>query len=406
MGVQRLPRQSQATARPEGRVAWSLGESSSLTNIESRASAAQDVRSSGICIEEDGAGQHWATYQLGLPQIADIPTVQKILSIAKEMQPARCRLWRMYTDVFDKRPIVLSVGPKLGDGWLAYHSGVSVDTGDTGDGDNVIVSFGVKNAYQAEKYAFHDMLGSFGATTHFGFLAPYLDTFRVGRSRLSDVYPRNNPFVIGSLFSILWADRATTGRRWRGFWDARSWLDYTGFDRKLPQWRMEKRAASKAQLVPSWSEEISNHNGKLGAAFAVTIDTPARLGDFRLSAHDPQRQEMRLHEFFIHARGAETAAVEPAQPQVCGTTCHSLSSPSQSAERAVQAMHSELSLALEINIKNSAHSGCTLALPLLAAAVGPASEIPSCVRSRRALSWTGAWKSAGRTWLTTVDTQQ
>ncbi|MEG2036524.1 MAG: hypothetical protein RRZ93_00895, partial [Ruthenibacterium sp.] len=134
--------------------------------------------------------------------------------------------------------------------------------------------------------------GSFGATTHLAFLAPYLDTFRVGRSRLLDVHPRNNPFVIGSLFSILWADRATTGRRWQGFWDARSWLDYTGFDRKLPPWRMEKRAASKAQLVPSWSEAISNHNSKLGAAFATISNAPARLGDFLLSDHNHQRQEL------------------------------------------------------------------------------------------------------------------
>ena len=72
---------------------------------------------SGIRIEEDGTGDHWATWQLGLPEIADEATVRHIVSICNEMQPARCRLWRIYTDVFDRRPIVPDVGPVLDDGY-------------------------------------------------------------------------------------------------------------------------------------------------------------------------------------------------------------------------------------------------------------------------------------------------
>lgn len=360
----------------------------------------------------DYSPARWAEFQVGFKSPASQEEQQAILDnlpaliwLVNEYKPARSFFFRMYTDVFDKRPIVLSIGPPLGDGWLSFFSGVPVDGVGEQDKDT-IVSFGVRYSLQSEAYSKNALCGSFGATTHLGFLAPYLDTFRVGRSRLSDVFPRNNPFIIGSLFSILWADRATTGRRWRGFWDARSWLDYTGFDRKLPPWRMEKRAASRAQLVPSWSEEISNHNSKLGAAFAVSINAPARLGEFRLSAHDQQRQEIRLHEFFITTRGANTPAVNPQPPQACGAACHSLTCPEQSAERSLQVMHSELSLAIEIKVKNAVHSGSTLALPLLSVPVAPASAIPSHVRSFRVPLWEGAWTTAGRTWKTSTEIYQ
>lgn len=159
----------------------------------------------------------WAEFQVGFGTPASGAEQQEILDnlhsliwLINEYKPARSFFFRMYNDVFDKRPIVLSVGPKLGDGWLSFFSGVPVE--DVGNGGkDTIVSFGVRNAYQAIPYITDALCASFGSTIHLGFLAPYLDSFVVGRSRLGDVYPRNNPFVIGSFFSILWADRATTG---------------------------------------------------------------------------------------------------------------------------------------------------------------------------------------------------
>lgn len=204
-------------------------------------------------IEENGPGAYWATYQLGLPQIADMDDVRRIVTICTEMAPARCRLWRLYTDAYDRRPIVLSEGPALGDGWLSFHSGVSVE-GPDGD---IVVSFGTKRSFQAETYLPSLHAASFGTECVSGHTAPYLDRFIVGRSRLSGPLPRNHPFVMGALFSILWADRQTLGRSWRGEWDARSWLDYTGFDRKLPRWRMGRRSLSRAQLVPTEPYRIS-----------------------------------------------------------------------------------------------------------------------------------------------------
>ncbi|WP_165071086.1 phage tail protein [Desulfovibrio sp. ZJ200] len=376
-GAQRKPRFSQATA-----------------------SAPQDAGPSGIIIEEDGTGRWWATYQLGLPQIADTATVRHIVRICNEMAPARCRLWRIYTDVFDRRPIILSQGPALGDGWLTFYSGAPVPVDpDNPDSEGVLVSFGVRHASQSAPYSSGDVCGSFGATTWYGFLAPYLDRFVVGRSRLSALYPRNHGFALGSLFSILWAERATTGRRWRGEWDARRWLDYTGFDRQLPPWRMERRAISRAQLVPGWGEVVSDHNARLGATFAAVIDNPPRLGAFALSGHDTQRRVLRLHEMFIHASGWQTPAVSPApRPPLAGAARLSVTCPVPNPARASQARQDTAALRMDARQAPAPREAGHSWLPLLAQSLDPALAPPAGVAAYRAPQWLGAWVEPGRTW--------
>ncbi len=268
---------------------------------------------SGIRIEEDGTGDHWATWQLGLPEIADEATVRHIVSICNEMQPARCRLWRIYTDVFDRRPIVPDVGPVLDDGWLDFYSGASVETGGgTGESDSVLVSFGATRRFLSEAYG--DIAGSFGTTIRRAFLIPYLDRFVLDRSRLDEVYPRNHGFASACLYSLLWADRATTGRRWRGEWDARRWRDYTGFDRKLPRWSMRARAWSRNQLALDDGERLDDGNARLDAVFAVLVDNPPRLDAFALDGHDPMRREPRLHEMFVDMRGMTCLPLRPGTP--------------------------------------------------------------------------------------------
>lgn len=354
-------------------------------------------------IEEDGTGDHWATYQLSLPQIADIPTVQKILSIAKEMQPARCRLWRIYTDAFDRRPVIWSGGTRhdrWSDGWWTYYSGVDVPAGPDDDSD-VVVSFGTRNAYQSEAYNPGDACGSFGITSHYGFLAPYLDRPIWSRSAWGDVYPQNHGFAIGSLFSILWADRATTGRRWRGFWDARSWLDYTGFDRKLPPWRMGLRAFSRSQAVFSEGHVFAESNACYSRPTAVILDAPPVWGAGRWSNDAPARQLLKLDELFQESQSLATPPVSPApHPLVGFASCLSVSSPLQKAARVGLALHSKMSLRLNLNINNSAQIGITQLMPLLCQAVKPSPYWPVRIRSYRMPMWAGAWTVPGRTWLT------
>ncbi len=266
----------------------------------------------------DFSPRRWAEFQIGLKSPASQQEQQEMLDglntfvwLVNEYKPARSFFFRIYTDVFDRRPIVLSVGPKLGDGWLSFFSGVALPGQDDADKD-LIVSFGVRHGVQAKPYLEKELCGSFGNVLHLGFLAPYIDRFIVGRSRLSDVYPRNHGFTVIALFSILWADRATAGRRWRGRWDARRWLDYTGFDRKLPPWKMRSRGLSRSQLVPGHGEALSDNNARLGGTFATIVDNPPRLGECRLSDHDCQRRELRLHEMTLACTVLSVPPVEPA----------------------------------------------------------------------------------------------
>ena len=307
---------------------------------------------------------------LKVPQSAiahNMDDVRRIVTICTEMAPARCRLWRMYTDAYDRRPIVLSEGPALGDGWLSFHSGVSVE-GPDGD---IVVSFGTKRSFQAEAYLPSLHAASFGTECVSGHTAPYLDRFIVGRSRLSGPLPRNHPFVMGALFSILWADRQTLGRSWRGEWDARSWLDYTGFDRKLPRWRMGRRSLSRAQLVPTESA-LADTNSRLGATFAVVIDSPPRLGSFALSGHDCKRQERRLHEMAIVTQGTETPRLDPPAPQAAGTAWLASAGGIPDPERGQQASQCDLAMKLAENAWTPPEAALPSSLALPAEALDPA----------------------------------
>ena len=319
-------------------------------------------------IEEGiSAGKYWASYQIGLGDFSDMARIGDVITLARLSQPVRCKLFRVYNSVFDRRPIVLSEGPALGDGWLSFYSGVSVE-GPDGD---VIVSFGTKRSFQAEAYLPSLHAASFGTECVSGHTAPYLDRFIVGRSRLSEPLPRNHPFVMGALFSILWADRQTLGRSWRGEWDARRWLDYTGFDRKLPRWRMGRRSLSRSQLVPTESM-LADTNSRLGATFAVVIDNPPRLGSFTLSGHECGREERRLHEMAIVTQGTETPRLDPPAPQAAGTACLASAGGIPDPERVQQASLSELAMKLAENAWTPPETALPSSLALPAEALDPA----------------------------------
>lgn len=353
-------------------------------------------------IEEDGVGQHWATYQLGLPQIADVTTVQKILSIAKEMQPTRCRLWRIYTDAFDRRPVIWSGGNPhdcWSDGWWTMHSGVPVPDA-PGSEDDLIVSFGTRNAYQSEAYNPGDACGSFGATTHYGFLAPYIDRPIWSRSAWSDVFPRNHGFAMNSLFSILWADRATTGRRWRGEWDARSWLDYTGFDRKLPQWRMGQRALSRSQQAYSGGNRLSDINACYSRPSALLLDAPPVWGSSRWSAEGSKLHLLVIDERYISVSTMAPKPVNPGIPQAAGASLLAITAPVPDAQRAQQARHDEITAHMRQREAVPPRTATILHLGTESVPVIPCAAPPSAVTHHRAPQWLGAWNETGRTWWT------
>ena len=348
----------------------------------------------GIDAGIEEGGRHWAEYQLGLRGVADLDAVRTAVRVAREMAPVRCRLFRVYNAEFDMRPIVLSEGPALGDGFLSHYSGVGVDDGAGGD---VQVSFGTVKRMRAEAYLASDMSASFGVENRMVTLAPYLDRFVLGRSRLSDRLPRNNPFVVGALVNFLWADRQTVARAWNGAWDDRRWSDVTGFDRRLARWRMAHRALSRSQLAPADSA-LADTNSRLGATFAVVIDSPPRLGSFALSGHDCKRQERRLHEMAIVTQGTETPRLDPPAPQAAGGAWLASCPPIPNPERVRQAGLGETALGLEPLAWSSPETAGTAELSSIGEAVEPP-EPSAALVSYQAPLWSGSW-AAGRTWNT------
>ncbi len=209
----------------------------------------------GLRIEEDGTGEMWATWQLGLSEVPDMDTVRRVVAVCREMQPARCRLWRMYTDLYDWRPGIWSGGAPehaWSECWWSWYSGTEIpNIPGVDDEHGLIVSFGRRDACQAEMYssglgagiAFGDILAS---------LIPYIDRPVWSRSIWSELYPMNTGFIIGELLSLLAAERIFARYFWTGPWDDRLWQETLGWDRRLPPWSMAWREWAKAQAVWSW----------------------------------------------------------------------------------------------------------------------------------------------------------
>ncbi len=352
-----------------------------------------------LTIEEE-RWAHWASYQLGLPQIGDPEALQRILHLAKLSQPARCRLWRIYTKIVDRRPIVLSEGPILGDGWLSLYSGIPFEGSFEADSAGVLLSFGARHQVQAAPYTAQSKGGSIGNTLGFGFIAPYLDRFTVGRSQLSQSFQQNHGVAGCSLFSILWAERATTGRSWKGFWDARDWRDYTGFDRKLAQWNFRLRTHSRSQLVPSNDAVLSESNARLGVTFAQVINNPGRLGEIILSEHDSQRHQLRLYEMLSFGSSMQPQAVAPKAPQTASTTSHSQIYPSFSAERGLISLEGHAALQMAAVAAQAPQHGLRANITVLSTALNSKAAPALGIQAYLAPLWSGTWSGQHRSWTT------
>ena len=271
-------------------------------------------------IEPNGPGRWWATYQLGLPDLVSLDDVRRIVSVCKEMAPARCRLWRVYAG-FDRRPIVLTKGPALSSGWLTYYSGTHVPVGD----DDVMVSFGSRRGLQAEQAYPGDQAASMQTSLHFGSLCPYIDRFILGRSRLtSDQQPRNHSFVVGQLASLMWASPQTTSNAWGGPWTSQPWQTTLGWDRPLPTWRIDRlRRVARSQVVPSNPADsfgtgtLGDSNARLGRTYATTFDGWGRLSSMRLSQAVSRNEQELTHMTCQRHAFALAPVVKADSPRPC-----------------------------------------------------------------------------------------
>lgn len=203
-------------------------------------------------IEEDGEGTHWAAYQLRFDSIPSAADLQKISRICADVEPARCRLWRVYVPEYDLRPFLWSGG--LGtsrnaslrgwsEGLWSYYTGRDADgiPGETDD-RGLLISFGRRLPLGTERYAPQDLAAGVGREEDIGSLCPYVDRLIWSRFVWSDdSYPPMTGFVIGQLLRLSCA----------------VWTQNTGYESPIPDRPRERWAVSVtsvARVEAVWSE--------------------------------------------------------------------------------------------------------------------------------------------------------
>lgn len=233
-----------------------------------------------ITLEEDGEGDFWATYQLGLSGITGMDDLARIVTICREMQPARCRLWRVYTPEYDFRPGSWS-GPlptcAWSQCWWSTYSGAEVPGIPGLDGDHdLIVSFGSKLSVQVGRLCSEDACAAWLLTLIHGWQVRYLDYPAWSEGFYGDIFPRNHGFSFSHLYSFTWATPVYERHHWTGPWDGRIWRGkLLRVDRELPPWCFTIRAYSLSEGV--WSGMESGYSPSFAPDAShgrVLADTP------------------------------------------------------------------------------------------------------------------------------------
>lgn len=378
-------------------------------------------------IEEDGTGEDWATYQLGVTGAPNMETVRKVYQVATEMAPARCRLFRMYNEAYDFRPLYFSDGPPIGDGWLSFYSGVTVPGIGEGD-DQPLVSFGSSLSLYGDPPGSQVWCGGIGSVRQAGM---YEDCFIIGVSRLSDVFPVAHSFVVSQLISWQNADRVTTSHKWSGGWNRRRWAEPAGWTRIVPQAEHDTLTLYKSQLRLGWPDDAGGRihgSGTLGDINACPgfrrvrhWDEPFIVGESLVGFHDPGLREDIIEEFFILPEiCVPFAGAQPDVPQYGLAGLLSLSGPPLREQgwhgswkqgrrwwnyRAAYGLSGVLGLSGAPLPDTNIHGGRKGALALRGEAVNPPAPESGRVGSLNLSGaplhnqhWRGGWKQRRRWW--------
>lgn len=228
-------------------------------------------------LEEDGTGDQWASYQIHLKDDADADEVRTAAIIAREMQPARCKLYRVWNDFWDTRPIKTSDGPRLSEGWLSFYSGTAVDKN-----DDMLAAVGIRSRLgneQPDFYAwlFHELTVTLTASREYGWRLSYF--------RLSDA--RDEPAGYVLVFN-----ENVFGTAHKG------WVS------PIAAWNF-----SKVRLVLSDSEPLGSLNGTcLGPVRARSTKNPWQIGSVQLSETDPETSLDTIYEHFEQTAAAGSIA--------------------------------------------------------------------------------------------------
>ena len=270
------------------------------------------------------APSRWAEFQLGLKApvtqaeqttlLADLDT---LIRLVNEYKPARSKLGRIYTDVYDWYPTTWSDGPAWSDGLWSNFSGT------TPDGD-VVVSFGMPFRALCEQYNVTGV--GQGTDSRRGALIPHVDRPMWGRSRWGERYPRNTGFTVGELLSVHWCEKIVVSHEWEGRWDRRHWCEFSSWDRILPEWAFSTPAWCRVQAVHSWpGAEFSGGPaggrdgayGDINACYSVPVfivsGPPPRWGEAAYSEDDPGRRELSILEQFHEIARFAASVAEPSE---------------------------------------------------------------------------------------------
>ncbi len=248
-------------------------------------------------IDESGRGDNWAVYELELEEVPRglLPT---IVEVAEETAPQRCRLRRVYGG-FDRRPIILDVGPPMDVGYLDDDSGVwDPETG-------VKESFGENRAMLARPQpASSAHLGS--EHTHAS-RAFYVDKPILDQWRLDNPTVKSYGFIGGSLVSLLSVGIQGNKWRWEGPWDHRKWNDCDGYPgyTPMPRRRIDNhRSVSRSQLVLDFGR-LDSSLERLDRQQVTVVDNPHHLDFSRLDRGLAELGVRRLiiDELFIETAG-------------------------------------------------------------------------------------------------------
>lgn len=168
--------------------------------------------------DECGRGLNWAVYELELSTAPDLVDLPKIIRLANEAAPVRCRLRRLHDD-YNLRPIIWGEGPPLSEGYWGDDSGVwDEDSG-------LKLSFRKKigllseNAW-GEKMAGVSPLHLLAALIHWPGL-PIWGYFRFG-----DKFPDLKRGVRRDIRVTMSESLDFARHNWRGAWDSRRWASW------------------------------------------------------------------------------------------------------------------------------------------------------------------------------------
>lgn len=254
-----------------------------------------------VVIEEDGKGKNWATYQLGLSAAMELDAIRHIVAIAHEMQPARCRLWRIWTHEYDWRDGQWN-WEDWGDAWWSGVSGFEIDIPGRDDEHGLIVSLGARRGFASE-LCYPDGVAGIGTTTFLGCLAPYIDRPIWNWALWGDVFPKNHAFVIGNLHSFVFSHAPGKPADW------------------LPSWTMRRREVARSQaawsLVPVYEDEPGHTywndiNANYGRPKAVTFEQPV-WGEPWGAPTGRREWEVLVQQRNVDGMG--TVPVDPQAPQ-------------------------------------------------------------------------------------------